>query len=111
VALSATKRYYGTTRKAQDRYPPRLQIKYPVSLKVLILRLRHKEPLMQIIAQCPRCGSAWLLDSSGADRRMRCGKCRRLFKVPKLEDVPKAIKVIRQAKGTIYVDEAGKTYG
>ncbi|MHC4658125.1 MAG: hypothetical protein ACYS83_02960 [Planctomycetota bacterium] len=66
---------------------------------------------MQIIAQCPRCGSAWLLDCSAADRRIRCRKCRRLFKVPKLEDVPKAAKVIRQAKGTIYVDETGKTYG
>jgi len=42
---------------------------------------------------------------------MRCPKCHRLFKVPKLDEVPKAVKVIKQAKGTIYVDEAGKTYG
>jgi len=66
---------------------------------------------MQIIAQCPSCGSAWLLDSSAADRRVNCRKCDKLFKVPKLEDVPKATKVIKQAKGTIYVDETGKTYG
>lgn len=66
---------------------------------------------MQIIAQCPRCGSGWLLDSSAADRRMRCNKCHRLFKVPKLDEVPKAVKVIRRAKGTIYVDQNGKTYG
>ena len=66
---------------------------------------------MQIIAQCPRCGHNWLLDSSVADRRIRCQRCRRLFKVPKLEDVPKAVKVIKQAKGTIYVDQNGKTYG
>ena len=66
---------------------------------------------MQIIAQCPRCGHNWLLDSSAADRRIRCQRCRRLFKVPKLEDVPKAVKVIKQAKGTIYVDQNGKTYG
>jgi len=66
---------------------------------------------MQIIAQCPKCGSAWLLDSNAADRRIRCPKCLRLFKIPKLEEVPKAIKVIKQAKGTIYVDETGKTYG
>lgn len=66
---------------------------------------------MQIIAQCPRCGSAWLLDSIAADRRIRCRRCYRLFKVPKLEEVPKAVKVIRRAKGTIYVDETGKTYG
>jgi len=34
-----------------------------------------------------------------------------LFKIPKLEDVPKAIKVIKNAKSTIYVDEDGKSYG
>jgi len=66
---------------------------------------------MQIIAQCPKCGNAWLLDSGAADRRIRCFMCRRLFKVPKLDEVPKAVKVIRQAKGTIYVDQNGNTYG
>jgi hypothetical protein len=66
---------------------------------------------MQIIAQCPRCGHNQLLESSAADRRIRCLKCRGPFKVPKLEDVPKAVKVIKQAKGTIYVDQDGKTYG
>jgi hypothetical protein len=52
----------------------------------------------------------WLLDSSAADRRITCRKCARLFKVPKLEDVPKAVTIIKGAKGTIYVDESGKTY-
>ncbi len=66
---------------------------------------------MQIIAQCPACGSTWMLDSSAADRRINCRKCGKLFKVPKLDEVPKATKVIKQAKGTIYVDETGKTYG
>ncbi len=66
---------------------------------------------MQIIAQCPKCGSTWLLDSSAADRRINCRKCGRKFKVPKLEEVPKAVKVIKGAAGTIYVDETGKTYG
>jgi len=66
---------------------------------------------MQIIAKCPRCSNNWLLDSSAADKRIRCRKCGKLFKVPELAKVPKAVKVIRQAKGSIYVDEAGKTYG
>jgi len=66
---------------------------------------------MQIIAQCPGCGSNWLLNTGSADKRIRCHKCHRLFRVPKLEEVPKAVKVIKQAKGAIYVDEAGKTYG
>lgn len=66
---------------------------------------------MQIIAKCPKCGSVWLLDSKAADRRIKCHKCGRLFKVPSSDELPKATKVIKQAKGTIYVDEAGKTYG
>ena len=66
---------------------------------------------MQIIAKCPECCRTWRLDSSVADRRIRCAKCGRLFKVPKPDEVPKATEVIERAKGTIYVDEAGKTYG
>jgi hypothetical protein len=66
---------------------------------------------MQIIAECPLCGYSWLLDGSAADRRIRCRNCRKLFKIPKLEEVPKAVKIIRRAKGACYVDETGKTYG
>jgi hypothetical protein len=67
--------------------------------------------LMQIIAQCPSCGSKWLLEAREADKRIRCSKCRLLFKIPNLDKLPRAVKVINQAKGTIYVDENGKTYG
>ncbi len=66
---------------------------------------------MQIIAQCPKCTYNWLLSEDAADRRIKCPKCRKLFKVPKLDDVPKAVRVIKNAKGTIYVDQNGKTYG
>lgn len=66
---------------------------------------------MQIRATCPGCHKVWLLDGSAADRRIRCHKCSTLFKVPKPEDVPEAAKIIKRAKGTVYVDEAGKTYG
>jgi hypothetical protein len=66
---------------------------------------------MQIISQCPFCSYSWQLDDSAADRRIRCKNCNRLFKVPKLEDVPKAAGVIKDSKGTVYVDESGKTYG
>jgi DNA-directed RNA polymerase subunit RPC12/RpoP len=66
---------------------------------------------MQIIAKCPQCCKTWRLDGSVADRRIRCRKCGRLFKVPKSDEVPKATEVIKQARGTIYVDESGKTYG
>lgn len=66
---------------------------------------------MEIIAKCPGCGSPWLLDSAAADRRIKCCKCGRLFKIPRMDDVPKATRVIKQAKGTLFVDESGKTYG
>jgi len=66
---------------------------------------------MQIIAQCPACGHSWRLNVVAADRRIRCRNCRTLFKVPKLEEVPKATETLKDAKGSIYVDEAGKTYG
>ena len=66
---------------------------------------------MQIIAKCPSCGNCWLLGSDAADRRIRCAKCRRLFKVPKLNEVSKAVTMVNQAKRTVYVDQAGKTYG
>ena len=67
--------------------------------------------LMEIIAKCPECSKTWRLDGSVADRRIRCKHCGRLFKVPKPDEVPKAAEVIKRAKGTIYVDEDGKTYG
>ncbi len=66
---------------------------------------------MQIIAQCLGCGRTQLLDGTAADRRIRCRKCGRLFKVPKLNELPKAINVIKRAKCTLYVDEDGKSYG
>lgn len=66
---------------------------------------------MQIIAQCPSCGNSCLLDANGADRRIKCQKCRRLFKVPKLNELAKAVKIVKLAKGNIYVDNDGKTYG
>lgn len=66
---------------------------------------------MQIIAKCPECCRAWQLDGGAADRRMRCRGCGKLFKVPRSDELPKATEVIKQTKGTIYVDEAGRTYG
>ncbi len=66
---------------------------------------------MQIISQCPFCKYSWLLDDTAADKRIRCKNCNRLFKVPKLEEVPKAARIIKTAKGSVYADESGKTYG
>lgn len=66
---------------------------------------------MQIIARCPKCKITWMLDGTAADRRVSCQKCGTLFRVPKLDDVPKAKEIIKQAEGDVYVDESGKTFG
>ncbi|MBW8001556.1 MAG: hypothetical protein FVQ80_05990 [Planctomycetes bacterium] len=66
---------------------------------------------MQIIAQCPKCSSKWKLKDDTIDKRIRCEKCHTLFKVPQLSDLSAATDIIKKAKGTIYVDQKGKTYG
>ncbi len=66
---------------------------------------------MQIIAECPMCGYSWLLGGDAADRRIKCRNCRKLFKVPNLDEVPKAVRVIKRARSRVYVDETGRTYG
>ena len=66
---------------------------------------------MQIIAQCPICKNSWMLDENQQDTRVRCSKCRRIFRVPKLDEIPKAAEIIKDSKLTVYVDESGKTFG
>ena len=66
---------------------------------------------MKIIAQCPFCKNSWFLDGDNQDRRIRCKKCDGIFRVPKLDEIPKAANVIRESKSNIYVDESGKTFG
>lgn len=74
-------------------------------------RITYRGMPMQIIAKCPACCRVWQFDSSAADRRIRCRECGKLFRVPKADELPKAAKVIEQTKGTVYVDEEGRTYG
>ena len=66
---------------------------------------------MYIIAQCPRCGCRWWLAAAAADRRVPCGKCGGMIRVPDLSEVPDAARIIKQAAGELYVDDAGRTYG
>jgi len=75
------------------------------------LVLDHGDTLMQILARCPRCSATWIMQHSSADKRIRCRRCSRLFKVPRLEEVSKAVKLVSRAKGTVYVDQSGRTYG
>jgi uncharacterized Zn finger protein len=66
---------------------------------------------VRIIAQCPGCGKSWLLKDKAVDCRVRCRYCGVLFKVPQLEEMPKAAEIIKKSKGEIYVDEGGNMYG
>jgi DNA-directed RNA polymerase subunit RPC12/RpoP len=66
---------------------------------------------MQILAKCPKCGQILQLSLESADRRIACPKCYRLFKVPDLEHLEKAIEVIKDASGPVFVDQDGKVYG
>lgn len=66
---------------------------------------------MQIIAKCPICKISWLLDGDNVDRRVKCINCGKRFRIPKLEEMPKAKNVIEEVKGTIYVDEKGEIFG
>ena len=65
---------------------------------------------MSIVVTC-ECTMTYKLPSRYAGKRCRCRECGRLFKVPKSDELPKASEVIRKTKGTIYVDEDGRTYG
>jgi len=64
-----------------------------------------------ILARCPRCGHVLKFKSEAADRRSWCIKCGRIFKIPPLDRMGKALKVIRNANATVFVDEEGNTYG
>jgi len=66
---------------------------------------------MHIIARCPRCGYHWWLAAEAADRRLRCRKCYTLLKVPDLNEVPDATKIINLSASKVYVDSRGKLFG
>ena len=66
---------------------------------------------MQILAKCPRCGQILQLSLSAADRRLTCPRCRGLFKVPEPAYLEKAMEVLKNAEGTVFVDQDGNVYG
>ena len=46
-----------------------------------------------------------------ADKRKQCRRCGRPFKVPEPEHLQKAMALLEQAHGKVYVDEKGNLYG
>ena len=67
--------------------------------------------MMQILAKCPRCVNTLQLSLDAADKRKRCPKCFKLFKVPSLEHLEKAMRVIEATNSSVYVDQDGNIYG
>jgi uncharacterized C2H2 Zn-finger protein len=66
---------------------------------------------MQILAKCPRCGQILQLSPAAADRRITCPRCYRLFKVPDLAHLQKAMRIIKTAGGQVFVDQDGNVFG
>lgn len=66
---------------------------------------------MKLLAKCPKCTHNLNLDADMADKRIRCPRCNSLFKVPDMENLNKAIKIIQTARTQVYVDQDGKIYG
>ena len=66
---------------------------------------------MNILAKCPKCGRVIQFTHDKADTRTKCPTCGKRFKVPPLEQMDEAVKVIKDTKATVFVDQKGKTYG
>lgn len=66
---------------------------------------------MQLLAKCPKCSVVLELKLSDADKRKHCPQCGRLFSVPDLEHLKKALSILKEAGSTVYVDEKGRMYG
>ena len=65
---------------------------------------------MKLQAKCPSCSFILRLDESDADKRKRCLHCGRMFKVPDPVAMEEAMKVLRTARVSVFVDEQGNTY-
>lgn len=66
---------------------------------------------MEVIAKCPGCQTQWEMDKNAVDRRVTCSQCGCLFRIPMLQEIPKATQVLRGARSCLFVDKEGHTYG
>lgn len=66
---------------------------------------------MKLLARCPVCTTILELSIEDADKRKRCPRCARLFKVPEPETLQNALSVLKSACKDVYVDEQGNVYG
>ena len=66
---------------------------------------------MRLLTKCPDCGIAIALSIADADRRKRCLRCGKLFRVPDTDALGEALSLLRSAQCDVYVDEKGNVYG
>ena len=65
---------------------------------------------MKMQAKCPACAYVMTLEVLDADTRKRCPRCSRPFRVPELQTLKEAMKVLKTSCSNIFVDEQGNTY-
>jgi transposase-like protein len=66
---------------------------------------------MQIITKCPVCHVTYYLEEEWADKRYRCPNCHNLIKIPRLDQLEDAMKIIKESAGQVCVDEEGNVFG
>jgi uncharacterized paraquat-inducible protein A len=66
---------------------------------------------MRLLAKCPDCRTVLELSISDADKRKRCARCGRLFRVPDTDAMKGALTLLRSARCDVFVDEKGNVYG
>ena len=71
----------------------------------------RNEETMKLLAKCPDCRAVIELSIADADRRKRCVRCKRLFRVPDTEAMQGALALLQSAQCDIFVDEKGNVYG
>lgn len=66
---------------------------------------------MRLLTKCPDCMIPVELSIADADRRKRCPRCGRMFRVPDTDALGNALALLRSAQTDVYVDEKGNVYG
>ena len=65
---------------------------------------------MRLLTHCPDCRIPMELSIADADRRKRCFRCGKLFRVPDTVALENAMNLLRSAHSDVYVDEQGNVY-
>ncbi|HDS84255.1 MAG TPA: hypothetical protein ENN97_03580 [Phycisphaerales bacterium] len=66
---------------------------------------------MRLLTKCPDCSIALELSIADADRRKRCPRCGKLFRLPDTDALHKALTLLQSAQCDVYVDEKGNVFG